>query len=137
MAKHYGLDVKVFTVGSKNVLATFETMDFSDDAIVKEAQAAQDTGPEKRMTGNDFTCSLNKFVSGDADLLFEYLKANRETVSLDIVFTPAGSGSGGATWKTLSIRNGLAPKLGFNVGGEATKESVEITRGTGGDYTFS
>jgi hypothetical protein len=135
--RHYGLDVKVMMIGTSDVKAVFENCDFSDDSIVKESQAAQDTGPNRRVLGNDFTLTLNKFVEGSADWLMTYCKTHRNNINLQFVMTAAGSGSEGANFKTITINGAIVNKMGLTLGGDPTKESLEFKRGAGGDYTIT
>jgi hypothetical protein len=135
--RHYGYDISVIQVGSSgltNVIGTFENMDFSYDPIVKESQAAQDTGPNRRSVGADFTLSLNKFLEGNNDDMMEYCMQNTSDITLTITFTvptPNVAPGSGVDWHTLTLNNCVCTKIGRNFSGEPTKDSYEFKRGSG------
>lgn len=137
MAKdHYGLDVKLLEVGSTDVKAVFESCDLDDTTTTKEAQAAQDTGPNRRTVGNDWTLSLNTFVRGNLSWLIEYCRSNRDDISLQLVMTEPGTGASGTIFKTLTFSNAKVSKIGLGIGSEATKQSLEFVRGES-DYVVT
>lgn len=140
--RHYGYDVSVVNISrtgsnddfSSSEILRFESIDFSVDPTMKESTAAQDVGPNRRVIGTDFSLSLNKFVEGNFAALanrFSEDVLDYKNITLVITFTIAGTGSGGADARTLTLTNCVCTKTGFNLGGEATKESLEFKRGTG------
>lgn len=135
--RHYGLDVSVMEVGSTDVKAVYESCDFKDTTIKKESTAAQDTGPNKRAVGSDWTFTLNKFIEGASDWLWEYCDTNRNNINLRFIMTAAGSGNAGSVFKTFTMTGAIVSDMSLNLGGEASKESITFERGAGGDYAVT